>query len=319
VSHHIVAFRDVFFGYPDGTEVLKGLTFRITHGESVGIVGANGAGKSTMLMHMNGYLLPSRGEITIGDHVLDRNTRKEVRQRVGMIFQNPDDQLFMPTVFDDVAFGPMNLGLGAEAARGRAEEALRTVGCLHLKDKPPHHLSGGQKSAVAIASVIAMQPDILVMDEPASSLDPKSRRFLIDLLNAFEHTKVVASHDLDLILDVCERCIVIKDGRIAADGPSEKILSDEGLLEENNLELPLSLSKKTNQKRRGVRMDEMTKLKHLIGHWLEHNREHARSYLEWSDRSASAGKGELAAVLREIAEKTSQIDLLFEKAGSMLG
>jgi cobalt/nickel transport system ATP-binding protein len=243
VSHHIIEFSNVSFAYPDGTETLRGVNFRIVHGESVGIVGANGAGKSTLLMHMNGFLMPSGGSVTIGDLQMNTKTRVEVRKKVGLVFQNPDDQLFMPTVFDDVAFGPLNLGLSPEKARERVHEALATVGGLALKDKPPHHLSSGQKSAVAIASVIAMQPDILVMDEPGSSLDPKSRRSLINLLKAFRHTKIIASHDLDFILDVCERCIVIKEGMIAADGPAVALLSDRKLLEENNLELPLSLQR----------------------------------------------------------------------------
>lgn len=243
MSHHLVAFDNVFFCYPDGTEALNDVSFRITHGESVGIVGANGAGKSTLLMHMNGYLIPLRGRIIIGDLYLDKKTRREIRRNVGMVFQNPDDQLFMPTVFDDVAFGPLNLGMPEEKVRERVDEVLKTVGCLSLKDKPPHHLSAGQKSSVAIASVIAMRPDILVMDEPASNLDPKSRRQLINLLGEFEHTKVIASHDLDLILDVCKRCIVIRDGQIVVDGLSHEILSNRELLEENNLELPLSLQR----------------------------------------------------------------------------
>ncbi|MBF0329877.1 MAG: ABC transporter ATP-binding protein, partial [Nitrospirae bacterium] len=247
MSHHFVEFKDVHFHYPDGSPALNGLSFRISHGESVGIVGANGAGKSTLLMHINGYLLPASGSIVIGDLRLDKRTRQDIRKKVGLVFQNPDDQLFMPTVFDDVAFGPLNLGIAHDRIAERVAEALGTVGCLKLKDKPPHHLSSGQKSAVAIATVIAMRPDILVMDEPASNLDPKSRRQLINLLKVFEHTKIVASHDLDLILDVCKRCIVIKDGRVAADGPTKNILSDKVLLEENNLELPLSLQNNHEQ------------------------------------------------------------------------
>lgn len=243
MSHHIVEFRDVWFRYPDGTDALRGASFRIVHGESVGIVGANGAGKSTLLLHMNGTLLPASGSILIGDTSLGKKTRQEVRKKVGLVFQNPDDQLFMPTVFDDVAFGPLNLGLGPDTVKERVDEALGTVGCLHLKNRPPHHLSGGQKSAVAIASVMAVQPDILVMDEPASNLDPKSRRSLINLLRSFAHTKIIASHDLDLILDVCVRCIVMRDGIVAADGPTATILSDPQLLEENHLELPLSLQR----------------------------------------------------------------------------
>jgi cobalt/nickel transport system ATP-binding protein len=244
VSHHIIEFKDVRFRYPDGTEALGGISFRITHGESVGIVGANGAGKSTLMQHMNGCLLPTAGEVTIGDLRLTAATRREIRRQVGVVFQNPDDQLFMPTVFDDVAFGPLNLGLDEAHVRERVEKALATVNGLALKNKPPHHLSAGQKSAVAIAAVMAMEPDILAMDEPAANLDPRSRRSLIGLLGTFRHSKIIASHDLDLILDVCERCLVIRDGRVVADGPSGEILSDGPLLEENSLELPLSLQRR---------------------------------------------------------------------------
>lgn len=241
MSHHIIDFNDIHFNYPDGTEALKGTTFRITHGESVGIVGANGAGKSTLIFHMNGYLLPTKGTIIIGDVQLDKETRNEIRKKVGVVFQDPDDQLFMPTVFDDVSFGPLNMGLTRDRVMERVTEALNTVGCYELKDRPPHRLSSGQKRAVSIAAVIAMQPDILVMDEPAANLDPKSRGQLIDLLREFKHTKVIASHDLDLILDVCERCIVIADGKVRADGDTAELLLNEELLEENNLILPLSL------------------------------------------------------------------------------
>ena len=240
MSHHFVEFKNVVFSYPDGTNALKGVSFRITHGESVGIVGANGAGKSTLLLHMNGYLMPTSGTVTIGDIQLTGKTRQDIRRKVGIVFQNPDDQLFMPTVFDDVAFGPLNLGMDEASVRERVHEALALVHGLALKDKPPHHLSSGQKSAVAIASVIAMEPDILVMDEPAANLDPKSRRSLITMLKTFVHTKIIASHDLDLILDVCQRCIVIREGTVVADGTATDILSDKALLEENNLELPLS-------------------------------------------------------------------------------
>lgn len=241
MSHHIVEFKDVFFRYPDGTEALRGVNFRITHGESVGVVGANGAGKSTLLQHMNGYLMPTSGTVIIGDLPITGKTRREIRRKVGIVFQNPDDQLFMPTVFDDVAFGPLNLGMDEASVRERVCKALNTVDSLALQDKPPHHLSCGQKSAVAIASVMAMEPDILAMDEPAANLDPKSRRSLITLLTTFRHSMIIASHDLDLILDVCGRCIVIGDGRVVADGPSAEILTNRALLEANSLELPLSL------------------------------------------------------------------------------
>ena len=248
MSHHFVDFRNVFFRYPDGTEALRDLSFRITHGESVGIIGANGAGKSTLLLHMNGYLMPTSGTVTIGDVQLTRQTRQEIRRKVGIVFQNPDDQLFMPTVYDDVAFGPLNLGLEEAFVRERVYAALNLVNGLELQNKPPHHLSSGQKSAVAIAAVMAVEPDILAMDEPAANLDPKSRRLLINLLKGFSHSRIIASHDLDLILDVCHRCIVIKEGTVVADGPAREILSDKTLLEENNLELPLSLQGRTESK-----------------------------------------------------------------------
>ncbi len=243
MSHHIVEFKNVSFRYPDGTLALKDISFRITHGESVGIIGANGAGKSTLLMHMNGYLMPTSGTVNIGDVYLTQKTQQEIRRKVGIVFQNPDDQLFMPTVYEDVAFGPLNLGLDEAAVRERVNFALNLVNGLELKNKPPHHLSCGQKSAVAIVPVIAMEPDILAMDEPAANLDPRSRRLLINLLKTFAHSKIIASHDLDLIMDVCRRCIIIREGTVVADGPVSEILADKKLLEENNLELPLSFQR----------------------------------------------------------------------------
>jgi len=240
VSHHIVELKDLHFLYPDGTEAINGITFKIFHGESVGIAGANGMGKTTLLLNLSGHLIPTKGEIDIGEVNLTKKTRHEIMRKVGFVFQRTDDQLFMPTVYEDVAFGPVNLGLTEEKVDERVKSALDMVGCYHLKDRPPHRLSEGQKRAVSIATVMAMDPDILIMDEPASNLDPKSRRQLINLLKGFKHTKIVASHDLDLILDVCKRCIIIREGRVVADGPAEEILLNKPLLEENSLELPLS-------------------------------------------------------------------------------
>ncbi|NQU63732.1 MAG: ABC transporter ATP-binding protein, partial [SAR324 cluster bacterium] len=163
MSHHIVEAKDLHFTYPDGTYAVRGVSFRITHGESVAIVGANGAGKSTLLLHLNGYHFPSRGSLIIGDVLLTKKTLPQVRKTVGMVFQNPDDQLFMPTVFDDIAFGPLNMGLSTSNVEERVEKALKTVGAFHLKDRPPYRLSGGEKRSVAIAAVLSMSPDILVM------------------------------------------------------------------------------------------------------------------------------------------------------------
>ena len=241
MSHHLVEAKDLTYAYPDGTKALQGITFRITHGEAVGIVGANGAGKSTLLMHLTGILMPASGTVRVGDYPLTPKTLSQIRRSVGMIFQDPDDQLFMPTVFDDVAFGPLNQGLPLEEVEQRVTEALQTVGAFHLKDRPPYKLSGGEKRAVAIATVLAMSPDILVMDEPTAALDPAARRSLIHLLAGFKHTKIIASHDLDMILDLCERTIVLSEGRIIADGPTIEIFNDEKILAQGHLEKPLVL------------------------------------------------------------------------------
>jgi len=241
MSHHIIDIQDLHYRYPDGTRALNGVSMRIIHGESVGIVGANGAGKSTLLLQLSGIFLPTDGSINIGEIRLTKKTVREIRRKVGFVFQDPDDQLFMPTVFEDVAFGPLHLGWALENVEKSALKALEQVNCLHLKDRPPHKLSAGQKRAVSIASVIAMDPDILVLDEPSSNLDPRSRRQLIQLLKTFDHSKIIASHDLDMVLEVCERTIILENGRIAADGKTQELLTDEKLLEENGLEKPLSL------------------------------------------------------------------------------
>jgi cobalt/nickel transport system ATP-binding protein len=241
MSHHIVEVRDLKFNYPDLTPALGGVSFKIHHGESVAIVGANGAGKSTLLLHLNGYLTPTEGMVRIGDFQLTKDTVQEIRRTVGMVFQDPDDQLFMSTVFDDVAFGPLNLGLTPDEVTSRVEKALETVGVSQLSDRPPHRLSNGQKRRVAIASVLSMSPDILVMDEPSAGLDPQARTRLIGLLNTFKHTKIIATHDLDMVTDLCERTIVMHDGQVSADGPTMEIFADEELLAASCLEKPLRM------------------------------------------------------------------------------
>ena len=213
MSHHIVEARELAYTYPDGNMALKNISFLITHGESVAIVGANGAGKSTLLMHLNGHLLPGKGSLRVGDFPLTKETVHNIRRSVGMVFQDSDDQLFMPTVYDDVAFGPVNMGLPVEVVKERVNSTLETAGVLHLINRPTHRLSGGEKRSVAIATVLSMSPDILVMDEPTSNLDPKARRRLIELLKSFKHTKIIATHDLDMAIDLCERTIIIKDGK----------------------------------------------------------------------------------------------------------
>jgi cobalt/nickel transport system ATP-binding protein len=241
MSHHIVDVQDLTYTYPDGTAAVRGISFRIHHGESVAVVGANGAGKSTLLLHLNGYLTPQSGTVRIGDFPLTRETLKDIRRTVGMIFQDPDDQLFMPTVYEDVAFGPLNLGLPLDEVEQRVHKALLRVGVEHLRERPPYKLSGGEKRAVSIATVLAMSPDILVMDEPSSNLDPRARRVLIELLAGFHHTKIIATHDLDMVLDLCQRTIVLREGRIITDGPTSEIFRNDRLLDECHLEKPLRM------------------------------------------------------------------------------
>lgn len=241
MSHHIVEIKSLEYNYPDGTIAINNVSLRITHGESVAVIGANGAGKSTLLLHLNGYLKPTKGEIRIGDFPLTKDTIREIRRTVGMVFQNPDDQLFMPSVYDDVAFGPLNLGLPDDEVKERVQTALKKVGAEHLATKAPYHLSGGEKKRVAIATVLSMSPDILVMDEPTSGLDPFARRQLIQLLKDFQHTRIFTSHDLDMVLELCNRVIVLHQGEIKADGATLEIFSNEKLLTECNLEKPFSM------------------------------------------------------------------------------
>ncbi|MGQ9589075.1 MAG: energy-coupling factor ABC transporter ATP-binding protein [Planctomycetota bacterium] len=241
MTHHLVEVRDLSFSYPDGTEALRGVSFRIRHGDSLGVIGANGAGKSTLLLHLNGCLAPSRGEVRIGDIPITPGTLPGVRRTVGMIFQDPDDQLFMPTVAEDVAFGPMNFGLPPEDVERRVSQALERIGIAHLRDRPPYRLSAGEKRGAAIATVLAMEPSILVADEPSSYLDPRGRRRLIQLLKSFDHTRIIATHDLELVVEVCTSVILMDRGKVVAEGATAEILADEALLLEHGLERPHSL------------------------------------------------------------------------------
>ena len=249
MSHHYLRFDDVHYRYPNGYEALCGVSFRITHGEKVALVGANGAGKSTLLLHTNGLLMPSQGEVVMGGITLTRRTLPLVRQSVGLVFQGSDAQLFMPTVEEDVAFGPANMRLEPEEIRRRVTEALDAVGALDLREASPFRLSGGQKKRVAIATVLAMEPSVLVMDEPTSNLDPRARRQIIDLIRRFSHTTLVATHDMEMVLDLCDRTIVMKEGRIVADGSTRHVFGDLALLEECGLEQPCELRMKRALKR----------------------------------------------------------------------
>lgn len=204
MSHHITEVKNLKYTYPEGKEAIRDISFRILHGESVGIIGANGAGKSTLLMLLMGILHPDKGEVRIGEVKMTNKTMSSIRKRIGMVFQNPNNQLFMTTVFDDVAFGPRNSGLDEDEVYLCVKDALDKVGIFHLKDRAPYRLSEGEKRAASIATVLSMNPDILVMDEPTSSLDPKSRRRFIKLIENFKHTRIITSHDLDMVMYVKE-------------------------------------------------------------------------------------------------------------------
>lgn len=238
---YILEAKNLQFSYPDMVEAVKNISFTIKQGESVGIIGANGAGKSTLLMLLIGVLFADKGEVFIKDLKVAKKTLAEIRRSIGMVFQDPDDQLFMATVYEDVAFGPRNYKLDEKEVEVRVAKALELVGITHLRDKAPFKLSGGEKRSAAIASVLSMLPDILIMDEPTAALDPKSRRRVMNLLNSFSQTKIITSHDLDMVLDTCERVMVIKDGEVAADGKAAEILTDAVLLDRCGLEIPLSL------------------------------------------------------------------------------
>lgn len=241
MSHHVITFSDICFNYPDGTQVLNGASFQIHHGEKVALVGANGAGKSTLINLLSGFYQPTSGFIAVGDTKITPKTIDSIRRNIGFTFQNSDDQLFMPTVFDDVAFGPANMGIQGEELKQRVVSALKKVGVEHLAERPPHRLSVGQKRAVALAGILAMEPSVLVLDEPSDSLDPRARQNLINQLLQFTHSQLIATHDLDLVLDICDKVIVLHKGKIMAEAPPEHIFNDFKLLEDSGLALPLKM------------------------------------------------------------------------------
>ncbi len=237
---------DVRYTYPDGHQALHGVDLAVAPGERVALLGPNGAGKTTLVLHLNGILpaaglTGSGGTVSVGDRTVDPRDRAglaEIRRRVGLVFQDPDDQLFLPTVAEDVAFGPANLGLRGAELQQRVDEALAAVGMGDVKDRAPHHLSLGQRRRVAVATVLAMRPDLLVMDEPSSNLDPQARRELAEIVLGLDVTLLMVTHDLPYAMQLCPRSVILDEGRIVADGPTRDLLADPDLLARHRLELP---------------------------------------------------------------------------------
>ncbi|MBO5513203.1 MAG: energy-coupling factor ABC transporter ATP-binding protein [Mogibacterium sp.] len=239
----MIEFDNVSFSYESNAPVIKGLSFRIEDGESVGLIGANGAGKSTIMKLLLG-LVQGEGKILVDDIEVNKENLGKIRKKLGFVLQNSDNQMFMPTVYEDMMFGPLNYMVSREEADKRVNEVLDRLGLQHLKNKYNHKISGGEKRMAAIATVLAMEPEAVLMDEPTSALDPYNRRVVINTIKELSQTKIITSHDLDMIMDTCERVILISGGAIVADGRAEDILSDQKLLEANHMELPLSLSRR---------------------------------------------------------------------------
>ncbi len=237
--------KELAFAYPDGNQALYGVNLSIQKGERVALLGPNGAGKTTLVMHMNGIHPTSHGSIHVAGELVDSKNKesiKQIRSKVGIVFQDPDDQLFMPTVGEDVAFGPYNMGLRDAELSKVVDEALELVGMSEFKDRPPHHLSFGQRRRVAVATVLAMKPEILILDEPSSNLDPASRRELADILRSLDTTIVMVTHDLPYAFELCERSVILSGGIIVADNDTKVILKDQGLLKSHRLELPVGFN-----------------------------------------------------------------------------
>jgi cobalt/nickel transport system ATP-binding protein len=234
--------RGLAFAYPDGHQALYGVDLTVRRGERVALLGPNGAGKTTLVLHLNGILTPGQGSVAVGGLPVERQHLREIRRRVGIVFQDPDDQLFLPTVGEDVAFGPANFGVSGTALAERVDAALDAVGMRGHRDRSPLHLSGGQRRRVALATVLACEPEILVLDEPSTNLDPVARRELAEVLLGLNPTMLMVTHDLPYALQLCPRSVVIDDGVVVADGPTGELLRDTELLHRHRLELPYGFS-----------------------------------------------------------------------------
>jgi len=249
VTETAVRLADVGYDYPDGREAVAGATLALAPGEAVGLLGPNGAGKTTLLYLIAGLLAPRSGTVEIFGERYGAGRDRELRRRLGIVFQETDDQLFSPTVRDDVAFGPLNFGFPPAEIRERVREALRQTGLEGYEERAPHHLSSGEKRRAALATVLSYAPDVLLLDEPSNDLDPRARKSLVRLLRASREARLIATHDLELVALICDRVLLMDRGRIVADGPAAELLCDREQLEAHGLELPLGL--------RGLRADDL--------------------------------------------------------------
>jgi len=338
----------VSFTYETGKKALDDVSFGVKNGESLTIIGTNGSGKSTLLYLLNGLLAPESGNIEIFGKNINGDFPPELRQRISLLFQDSHAQLFLLSVWDEICFGPMRLGLGKNEIQKRAEELLELLNIKHLKDRGPWDLSGGEMRKVAFGTCLSINPDVLLLDEPTAGLDPRSQVEFADLINDLRHagkTIVTATHDLGIIEDISDRTIVIgEDHRLLAEGKPWDIMENTDMLlranlihkhihrhcwyvhehshfgthehEHVNLSGALSAAHEEIEKKEEdvSKMKDTDKLKHLLEHWAEHNEEHAKTYLDWAEKAAASGAKELAAVLKEIAESTKKINGLFEKA-----
>lgn len=236
----MIEFKNVSFFYEKNEPVLNDISLRINDGESVGIIGANGAGKSTLMKALLGLIITD-GEITVAGIPVNKENLQKVRRELGFVLQDSDNQMFMPTVYEDMAFAPRNYGHTEEETDERITEVLKDLGLLHLKNKYNHKISGGEKRMAAIATILTMRPHVMIMDEPTTALDPVNRRTVINTVNKLPMTKIIVSHDLDMILDTCNRVVLLSNGTVVADGPAREILHNQELLEANRMELPLCL------------------------------------------------------------------------------
>ncbi|KQU66553.1 energy-coupling factor ABC transporter ATP-binding protein [Phycicoccus sp. Root101] len=245
MSTPVLDVKGLAFAYPDGHQALFGVDLHVHRGERVALLGPNGAGKTTLVLHLNGILTAGAGSVAVSGLPVTRDNLMEIRRRVGVVFQDPDDQLFMPTVRADVEFGPANLGLRGQALERRVLDALDRVGMVDFIDRPPHHLSFGQRRRVAVATVLAMEPEVLVLDEPSSNLDPASRRELADIIRTLDVTVLMVTHDLPYAYELCPRSVVLSDGVIVADDATREVLTDDALMAAHRLELPFGFDPRT--------------------------------------------------------------------------